>query len=294
MKLLNCSLVFVALCVAGCHKPVEPQPKTESAVQAQAAEDAATAADDKPADVADAAQAKPQEPAVFKADFKSSEVPVLHTHETVVSEEAWGKIKRTTVEWAGDIEVYHEIPVFDGDDAAIAAVNAEMQAIENHFLSVENLKSAWEYEYARYQAAGGEDANDKYTYTYSATVKEFSEKYVSVTLDLEWYMGGVLDYGTNAYVFDRATGKRLRLIDIYKDATVVSAKDAKRVHAMVTKAVKDYVSNHVDPSLMEWDALDKNKDYSFYMDNGVPHVVFKKYEIAAGAAGAFDIELPKP
>lgn len=304
MKSLHCLLFLTILCVAGCNKPAEPKAKPEPAAQEQMAEaaqkdvaesaadqknaaNAAPDADDKLANAADVAQAKPQNAAVFKADFKSSAVPELHTHETVVSEEAWGKIKRTTVEWADDIEVYHEIPVFDGDDAAIAAVNAEMQNIQTRFLSAENLKSAWEYEYARHQAGGGGDADDKYTYTYSATVKEVSEKYVSVTSELEWYMGGVLDYGTSAYVYDRVTGKRLGLADVY-------GKDAEAVHKLVTRAVRAYADANVDPGLMEWGSLEKMTDFSFYMEGGVPHVVFKKYEIAAGAAGAFDIELPKP
>ncbi len=285
MKSLCYLLVAACLCFAGCNRAAQPETKTEPTAEQNAAK---VAADDaKFADTDDAAQEKAQNPAVFVADFGSDAVPELHTHETVVSEAAWGKMKRTTVEWAGDIEVYHEIPVFDGEDAAIAAVNAKMREIHSGFLSAENLKSAWEYEYARYKSVGGESPDDKYTYTYRAEVKEFSEKYVSVTFDMAWYMGGVLDYGTSAYVFDRATGKALRLGEVYQ-------KDDEAVRAMVAGAVHAYADENVDPGLMEWGALDKMKDYSFYMVNGVPHVVFKKYEIAAGAAGAFDIELPKP
>ncbi|MBQ9818254.1 MAG: hypothetical protein IJM59_12435 [Proteobacteria bacterium] len=301
MKLLNCMIIASILCFAGCSKPAQPDPKPESVMQPTvdanhagdegAAKDAASPAaapnEPKDANPKDAPEAKPRPQAVFKADLSSKAVPELHTHETVVSEAGWGKILRTTVEWADDIEVYHEIPVFDGDDAGILAVNNKMKEIRAGFLSTENLKSAWEFEYERHEAAGGEDSEDKYTYIYRAAVKEFSEKYISVTLDLEWYMGGVLDYGTNAYVFERATGKPLRLTDVY-------GKDAESVRKLVTRAVRAHVDANANSDLMEWGALEKMTDFSFYMDNGVPHAVFKKYEIAVGAAGAFDIELPKP
>ncbi len=303
MKKLDCLVVAAVLCVAGCNKPAAPETKAEP-VPAQSNEVVRPDAQDKPAngpaDGADKADAQPaaaaddkapaaQAPAAFRADFSSKEFPEIHTHDSVTSEAVWGQIKRTTLEWADDIEIFHEIPVFSDNSPAFAAINAEMEKIQQAFFSKETLDSPWEYEFMRHENADGGDADDgdKYTYVYRAAVKESSDKFVSITLDMEWYMGGVADYGTQAFVFDRATGSRLKLGDVYQ-------KDDKAVHAMVTNAVKSYVSEHGDSELMEWGALDKMTDFEFYVENGVPHVVFKKYEIAAGAAGAFDIELPKP
>ena len=265
-----------------------PEQQEAKAAQAQPEQNADGEAKPQPAAVADDPSSKPQQPAEFRVDFSSKEFPEIHTHDSVTSEAAWGQIKRTTLEWCSDIEIYHEIPVFNDNSPAFAAINAEMQKIHQEFFTKANLEDAWEFEYERHKdLEPGKTDDEKYTDTNQAKVTEYSGKYVSITFDLEWYMGGVADYGTSAYVFDRSTGKSLKLTDIYK-------KDAKAIRAMVTKAVKADVSKNGDPDLMEWGALAEMEDFNFYMENGVPHVVFKKYEIAVGAAGAFDVKLPKP
>ena len=94
-------------------------------------------------------------------------------------------------------------------------------------------------------------------------------------------MGGVNDYGSKNYTFDRSTGDPIQLKDFYK-------KSDDEIKKMVIDAVKSDVD---DPTLIEWDLLNKKNEFSFYLKDGIPHVTFAKYEIAVGAAGAFDIPL---
>ena len=279
------------LVISGCNKSEQPQTndteqqRTESTTpeeNAKPTEDnnQETQASDQPK-TENADNALPQNDGLEEnpaLDETTDTFPEIKTTVTHV-EKPWGSIQRTTLHWYDDIEVFHEIPVFKEDSPAIKKINDVMMNVNQNFFTRSNLSGAWEYESEHHKHADA--ANDQYTFTYNAEVTEYSEKYISITLNMQWYMGGVNDYGSKNYTFDRSTGDPIQLKDFYK-------KSDDEIKKMVIDAVKSDVD---DPTLIEWDLLNKKNEFSFYLKDGIPHVTFAKYEIAVGAAGAFDIPL---
>ena len=222
----------------------------------------------------------------FRVDFKSKDFPEIHTTVTQ-KEQPWGVIERTTLHWAEDIEIYYEIPVFKGDNPAYEKINAAMNQIKSGFFTKENLESAWGYEYERHQDPDNGMLDEKFQNVYNLTDIQITDKYISFIMTYSWYMGGTNDYGYRPYAFD-INGNALKLTDLYKK----SDKDIKK---MIIKAVKDYLdANQGSQDLLEGDILNQIETFNFYIKDDIPHVTFSKYEIAVGAAGAFDIPLPKP
>ena len=154
----------------------------------------------------------------------------------------------------------------------------------------ENLESAWGYEYERHQDPNDPMINDEFMNICEFKDIQITDKYISIILENEWFMGGTMDYGLVPYTFD-LNGEIIQLKDLYKK----SDADIKK---MVEKSVRDYVNNLEDKDsmldLIDWDLLDKVDSFNYFIKDGIPHVTFQKYEIAAGAAGAFEIPLPKP
>ena len=290
----NILFVFIlSIVVFGCHKPSqetpEPAPETQQANEAQqpqpeeAKPEEAKPEEVKPEDV------KPEETKPFQADYSSKEFPEIHTQITT-TDMPWGQIQRTTLLWSDDINIFHEIPVFKEDTPAFNKINASLKEVDQSFFTKQVLDSPWEYAYERHQNQTKEEieSDDKYHYTYTAEVTEMTEKYISIVLTMDWYMGGVNDGGYKTYTFDATTGEPIKLTDIYHK----SEKDLKK---LVTKAIRTHLSkNALSSDLIEWGSLEKHGEFSFYLKDGIPHATFNKYEIAVGAAGSFDIELPKP
>ena len=207
-------------------------------------------------------------------------------------EQPWGYFAIATLQWPEDIIVYHQIPILSGDSEATRAINQYMQGIMDQFLTEDNLSSAWEYEQERHTEDGPGDDGEKYQYTVEANVTELG-KYTSYLLIREWFMGGVMDTGYQAYTFDSETGKLLSLSDIYP-------LDWKQIQSMVRDTLKGYIENTpadeggMDVDEIDWSAVETADTYKFYIKDGDVHVVFSKYEIAPGYAGCFDFKLPAP
>ena len=220
----------------------------------------------------------------FKTKFSTPEFPEIVTSVTN-TETSWGTTERTTLQWYDDIEIYYEMPVFKSEMPASEKINSIMKTNKDSFFSKTSLEAPWQYEYERHQDSD-EVMEDKYQFNYRYNNLQITDKYISFTMNMEWYMGGVYDYGAVPYAFD-LSGEPIKLSSLYKK----SDSDIKK---MVIKAVKKYVDENGSGEFIEWDNLNKIDQFNFYIDNDIPHVTFKKYEIAAGAAGAFDIPLPKP
>ncbi len=225
------------------------------------------------------------------ADIHSPDFPNVVP---VVSEQKipWGSIQRTTLPWADDIIVYHEIPVFSEDNAVLKEINAYMQEINTQFLSEDNLSAAWQFEFERHQNKDTESMDEGENYVCTVDVVHIykTDTVLSIGMSYQWFMGGVLDYGMKNYNFDVTTGKIVLLEDVYH-------KSLEEVRTMIIHKMKNDIQQGVldiPEEDIDWDYLNKAERFSFYIDEDSPHVTFNKYEISYGAAGAFDIELPRP
>lgn len=288
-------LLAIALALFGCKKATqepaapEPAPQKIQVDETPQAEPSAAPKAEPPKDVPLQAQPAAPEDKNFHADYTSKEFPEIHT-EITTKDMPWGQIQHTSLLWSDDIIIFHEIPIFKDDTPALNKINAFLKGADQSFFTQKVLDSPWEYVYERHQHQTEEElkSEEKYNFTYTAEVTEYTDQYISVVLTMDWFMGGVNDIGYKNYTFDAKTGELLKLSDIYHQ----SEKDIQK---MVTKAIRTHLDkNGLSSDLMEWGAIEKYKEYSFYLKDGIPHATFNKYEIAVGAAGAFDIELPKP
>lgn len=192
-------------------------------------------------------------------------------------------IRCATLETELDVSIYFEIPVFSQEGAGFSQINAFFQELSRSFFSPENetLASALEY-------ASRPDAPYKpYYYRCNTVTGCQTEHLVSVSIGYDWYMGGVVDYGSDSYTFRTDTGELLRLTDLLEGSE-------EELKAQILDAVKeqDAGTGTIDLESLQEYALD---DFEFYVDsNGSVWILFDKYEAADGAYGGFAVELPLP
>ncbi len=201
-------------------------------------------------------------------------------------------LERSVVEMPGrEVEVYFEIPVFEDEGVAYAEINEFFRGLRDDFLGKagrELLNDIWQLSEPPY-------ANTTpYLATWSAKVTAWDEKYISVTISYDWYMGGVLDYGLDAYVFDAQTGRRLRIDE------VIAGSEAE-IKDMIEAALLELEPGFAQepPDIMGETTLGRMRahtlaEFDFYIEDGQVRVSFDKYEIAPGAAGGFGVTLPAP
>ena len=275
----------------GCHRPTE---NSDTGIQDKSVEPIAIENQTQPESI-DNRQAQNTEPEKsiesrdsdkpFQADFSSKAFPEIHTTLTR-TEMPWGIKERTTLQWHDDIEIYYEIPEFKGDLPVFEKINTLLKEKKDAFFTENSLKEVWGYESARHEDSI--ELKEKYQNLHKLDNVQITDKYITFTIGYEWYMGGVNDYGLITFNYD-LNGKPLTLTDIYQ-------KSDADIHQMVVKAVKDYIEtegNEIE-GLIEWDLLENKREFSFYIRDGIPQVVFNKYEISVGAAGSFILPLPKP
>lgn len=199
-------------------------------------------------------------------------------------------LERSIVEMPGrEVEVYFEIPVFEDEGAAYAEINGFFRGLRDDFLGEagrELLNDIWQMSEPPYVNT------TPYLATWSAKVTAWDEKYISVTISYDWYMGGVLDYGLDAYVFDAQTGRRLHIDE------VIAGSEAE-IKDMIEAALIDLEPGFAQeqPDIMGETTLGRMRahtlaEFDFYIEDGQVRVAFDKYEIAAGAAGGFGVTLP--
>ena len=197
-------------------------------------------------------------------------------------------IERTELGEDLPAEMYFEIPVFEGDSDAARRINETLSAVRQAYIdgSAEDVRQmvrdSMGSEY-------GPTAETPYIDTHSASVFTCDASLVSVAISYAWYMGGVYDYGMDTYAFDGASGEPLYLSDL------LGGTDDEIREGIVTALLEQYPGVE-DAGVLEtpMDAIRAKpiKDCHFYVDSGVVHVAFNKYEITYGAAGAFDVSLP--
>ena len=202
----------------------------------------------------------------------------------------WGIKRRKTLHWNKDLTIYHEIPVFKEDTESYKKINEYMHGVESAFFSEGNLRSVWDIEDERHANGEPVDENDKFLNYYDLRrVCTSQNGIVSVVLDHTWFMGGVMDNGPESYTFDKS-GKLLDLIDIYEPMSIDELRE------IIVKAMKEQLGGEgsVPVEDIEWKKIDEMKSFHFYICDDQIHVIFEKYEICYGAAGAFDFVIPGP
>ena len=270
-------------------KAVQEATAPQAAESEQAPKTAASSENSQVADIPntpnvalDNAQANPNPQTVIPYSVSYKDHPEIRAEITKKDTE-WGHIERTSLVWHNNIDIFYERPVFQEKTPALAKINQVMQAHRDDFFSQGQMESALDYETQRQEQYP--DETDKYLNTLEFDKIQITDDYISFTLSRAWFMGGTNSFGQMPFTFNPQTGAPITLTDLYK-------KSPNDIQKMVIQAVKDHTFDGKD--MINWDDLAKVKDFSFYITDGIPHVVFQKYEIAPGAAGAFDIPLPKP
>lgn len=99
------------------------------------------------------------------------------------------------------------------------------------------------------------------------------------------------------YTVDRRTGEMLELKDLFKEDSDYVSVISKNIKEQMKKQMEEdeeiyYWLNDPETSAFNFEKI--KKDQTFYMnDKGNPVIVFEKYEIAPGAMGIREFEIPR-
>ncbi len=185
-----------------------------------------------------------------------------------------------------NVEFFYEIPHMEGITPAAKRFNDFFDALYADFMATEPEKVR---ELLDAAVPGRPSAEDPYRYCWQAEVQEVSERWISITLSYDWYMGGVWDYGINGYTFDQRTGERIFLDHVFPGT-----------EEMIKAAIADGLKEQY-PEIAELEdgqgntpltALERIpvREIDFYIaEGGTVTVVFDKYEIAPGVVGMFTV-----
>ncbi|MBR4702350.1 MAG: hypothetical protein IKO91_00755 [Oscillospiraceae bacterium] len=186
-------------------------------------------------------------------------------------------------------ELFFEIPVLTEASSAADRFNDFFLSLYGDFAEKELGRVR---EILASAAPGTPSAENPYRDCWTAQVRDCSQRWISISLSYDWYMGGVLDYGINGYAFDRLSGERLYLNDL-----LPGSED--RIKSVIACGLKEKYPELVEMADFQGntplDALEKltvpEIDF-FIAEGGVITVVFDKYELAPGAAGMLIVPLP--
>lgn len=279
---LKTSLMMMAALLAftGCKKTEEAPAAPAPAPEAPAAEVPAAPADntDKaPAAEAPAAEA-PAADAPAADDDKAPAVALPEIKTKVTKTEfPGGEMVKTTLDLSEKLDVYYEVPNFYIDTPAYEKINKFFNEMSQSYFTKDSMSQILE---VHVQEPNREEV---YLSAHKSTIMDHTNKYLSVNVCYEWFMGGVFDNGCSGYVFNVETGDGIPL-------TEYSGKTIDELKGIVEKALREQYEESIDE--IEWDVFNKLTSFSYYIKDDHAHVVFKKYEIAVGAAGDFDVVLP--
>lgn len=190
-------------------------------------------------------------------------------------------IRRTMLDSQGyELEVYHEIPVFEETTEGYRAINAFFQKIEDDFFSRESgeVSEIWE------MVTDPEALYTPYSDTWSAFINDWNEEYVNVTMSVCWYAGGPHGtYEDKNYTFRVDTGEQLKLTD-FIDGT------EDEIRGMIISGVQNLEIE--EDILYEYIEERPLEEFNFRIKDGQVIVSFAPYEIASWAVGQIDVTLP--
>ena len=173
------------------------------------------------------------------------------------------------------ISHYYDYVALTGAFPGAQKINARLKQIADAFFwSEEELKEN--------AASPWLDPKDPFFYTMSSRVTYISDKCLCVTVDMEWFMGGVHNAGSDGYVFDLQTGEKATLVSL-------AGGDPASLEAQLKEIVWEQINN--DPYETPWeDSHDKLSAYTldtfnYSIENGQIVLYFAEYEFFSGAHG---------
>ena len=193
----------------------------------------------------------------------------------IIEEE--NKARYTLNGYDGVLTLYYERPYFTQKGEGLSEINRYFNEAAKLFFESENVSSAVEFANGSIEA----DYEAGYIYTNTSDITFENERLISVTIAYEWYMGGVLDYGTISYVFDKTTGKILKLGDI----TGLTDEELKA-------AILECVAEELPEGDISYIENYTANQFEFAVEEDGIYINFDKYEASYGAAGAFHIKTP--
>lgn len=204
-------------------------------------------------------------------------------YKTTVSYDAETGIERTTLDTQGhDASIFFEIPIFEETSGSYKAINAYMRGVRDDFFTSETLIRALEHIYDPDKA----EQEGRYVYNRRAVVNCDTDKYISISILYEWWMGGAGDYGSDSYTFSKETGELLSLTDI-----IDMPED--EIKKLIMELLKEKSENSEEKGWIDLDYINGYalEDFEFVIRDREVWINFDKYEAADGAHGGFDIKL---
>ncbi|MBR2666924.1 MAG: hypothetical protein IKD96_02050 [Oscillospiraceae bacterium] len=205
---------------------------------------------------------------------------------TAIVESAY-YIRHTDLSQGYPVLMYFEVPVFKGNSAALQKINAELAAVEQEYIRT-GAPDALDLVRESMGDKYGPTAESPYQNERPATVCTCTDELISVTIDYLWCMGGVFDYGADSYNYNAKTGERIYLNDL------IGGTDDQIREVIIDALLAQYPGiEEAGVTETPMDAIRGMdvRDIDFCVRDGVIHVLFDKYEISYGAAGAFDVSL---
>lgn len=273
-------ILAAALLTAGC--AVQPQSaKPQSTQQVEVVETPAVEFTPAPAEPAPA-EPTPAEPTAAPAPAEPTAAPASDSpYKYTVSFDEQRGVQRATMDTGiPNLSVYFEIPVYPQNSIAYNKINEFFVKLNDEFFSPENDTLANALELA------GEPDGPEGDFFYQRNVFFYSEnpKVISVSINYEWYLGGVMDSGSDSYTFSAETGEIVKLADI------VDASEDEIKAALMKEVTKlDDGQGVIMLDEIDLRALDT---FEFFVDKGKPFIHFDRYENAIGAYGEYEVELP--
>ncbi len=187
-----------------------------------------------------------------------------------------------------NVDLFFEIPYMAGGSIAADRISDFFLSLYMDFSEKEPGRVR---EILASAAPGTPSEDNTYRDCWTAQVQDCSDRWISISMSYDWYMGGVWDYGINGNTFDRGTGERLFLDDVLPGTE--DEIQAAIACGLIEKypeigEIADAFGNTPLSTLRDLPV--QEIDY-YIIDGGIVTVIFDKNEIAPGAAGMFIVEM---
>ncbi|MBQ8188514.1 MAG: DUF3298 domain-containing protein [Lachnospiraceae bacterium] len=217
-----------------------------------------------------------EEPKVVEKDF---------TYEVVREDASY-----TTEDGKTITDVHFEKLVFSNPDDALTKINNTLDAHCQEVLKADGddvKRTAIE----DYQYWGDVMVESPYMSTNDIVDVYMNEQYLSITMERQWFAGGVMNIDKKGYNFDLNTGEEITVATLFN-----SEEEAKKA---IVDASLDFVRSPEGSNYMFMDAenvinqYDIQK-YNFSFDENTIYILYQTYELAAGADGNIVVEVERP
>lgn len=168
-------------------------------------------------------------------------------------------IKRTILNENLNLSLYFEIPIFHEKTLGYKKINSYFKNLEKKFFSQSNESLISALEYAKLNSD-----EIPFRYENTAIVHTKSEKLLSVSINTDWWMGGINDKITECYNFSPSTGEILKLSDLIDEPE-------SEILNKIYKAAKE---KNLDLTEIKTKSLD---DFNFYIKNQTIIINYEKY-----------------